>query len=93
MISNNKNTKNSNVVLKIYNVLGREVAILVNKFQKAGTYEAQFSINQFSNNQLPSGIYFYQLSIDNVKFATKKMIYAHDSKLIRLKNSLTISFI
>jgi len=65
------------VTLKIYDMLGREVATLVNEYQKPGTYNYQFSIN---NYQLSSGIYFYTLkAVDlsnssNVFVQTKKMI-------------------
>jgi hypothetical protein len=44
------------VTLKIYDILGREVATLINKQQKAGNYEVNFNASQ-----LTSGIYFYQL--------------------------------
>ncbi len=45
------------VVIKVYDILGREVAILVNKNQKAGNYEAVFNALN-----LTSGIYFYRLT-------------------------------
>jgi|WetSurMetagenome_2_1015567.scaffolds.fasta_scaffold06481_4 hypothetical protein len=65
--------KNSYVTLKIYDILGKELATLVNEFQKAGTYEKQFSINSNSLSSLPSGIYFYRLQAGD--FAdVKKMI-------------------
>ena len=47
---------NSNVLLKVYDILGREVATLVNKEFTAGKYEVKFNASDFS-----SGIYFYQL--------------------------------
>jgi hypothetical protein len=54
--------------LAIYNVVGQEVAVLVNGMQDAGTY--QFN---FDGVALPSGVYFYRLqSGDYVKSA--KMI-------------------
>jgi len=54
--------------LKIYNLLGKEVATLVNQKQDAGTYEIDFdAIN------LSSGSYFYILESENF-VATKKMI-------------------
>jgi len=53
--------KNNVVTLKVYDLLSREIATLVNEFQKAGTYETQFSINSIANNRLPSGVYFYKL--------------------------------
>jgi len=46
----------SKVVLKVYDVLGREVATLVNKEQSVGSYEVRFDASN-----LTSGIYFYQL--------------------------------
>jgi hypothetical protein len=42
--------------LKIYDVLGNEIATIVNEFKPAGTYEIEWNAIG-----LPSGIYFYQL--------------------------------
>ncbi|MCX6150652.1 MAG: T9SS type A sorting domain-containing protein [Ignavibacteriales bacterium] len=62
------------VSLKIYNLLGQEVVILVNEYKPVGTYTYQFRLAESINNsQLPSGIYFYQLKIDGYS-STKKMI-------------------
>ena len=58
--------------LKIYDVLGNEVATLVNEFRNAGSYEVEFQSTVFSP-QLASGIYFYQLRVGNY-LETKKMI-------------------
>ncbi|MBK9096680.1 MAG: T9SS type A sorting domain-containing protein [bacterium] len=57
-----------NVSLKIYDVLGREIATLVNEEKPAGEYEVEFD-----GTALPSGIYFYQLKA-GVYSETKKMI-------------------
>ncbi len=57
-----------NVQLKIYDILGREVAELVNKKQAPGNYSVKFDANN-----LPSGIYFYTLRSGDF-IATKKMI-------------------
>ncbi|MFQ3599045.1 MAG: T9SS type A sorting domain-containing protein, partial [Chloroherpetonaceae bacterium] len=46
----------SNVSLKIYDVLGKEVVTLVNGRQEAGTYNFNFNASN-----LASGIYFYRL--------------------------------
>ena len=54
--------------LKVYDVLGCEVATLVNKEQKAGSYQVTFDANK-----LTSGIYFYSLKSDNY-FESRKMI-------------------
>ena len=46
----------TNVELKVYDVLGNEVATLVNEFKPAGNYEAEWNASN-----LPSGVYIYQL--------------------------------
>ena len=56
------------VQLKVYDVLGREVATLVNKEQSAGNYEVQFDASG-----LTSGIYLYQLQSGNF-IESRKMI-------------------
>ena len=58
----------SNATLKVYDILGREVAILVNEYKPAGKCEAEFY-----SASLPSGVYFYQLKAGEYK-AVKKMI-------------------
>ena len=58
------------VTLKIYNLLGREVAILVNEYRRAGIHNSTFNINNYS---LPSGIYFYRLTAGNYS-STQKMV-------------------
>ena len=55
------------VTLKIYDILGREIATLVNEFQNPGTYEVNF------NEQLSSGIYFYSLKAGSF-YKTMKMV-------------------
>ncbi len=44
------------VSLKVYDVLGREVATLVNEVEGPGSYEVRFD-----GSHLPSGVYFYEL--------------------------------
>jgi hypothetical protein len=60
----------SNVKLKIFDILGNEVAVLVDEKQNAGSYNYTFSIN---NYELSSGIYFYRLQTTE-GVLTKKMI-------------------
>ena len=57
-----------NVTFKIYNILGDEVATLINEVKPAGNYEVEFNANG-----LASGIYFYQLKAGEF-VQTKKMI-------------------
>ncbi len=64
------------VTLKVYNVLGKEVATIVNEELPAGEYEVEFSTvgGQESSIQNPaSGIYFYQLRAGDF-IQTKKMV-------------------
>ena len=56
------------VTLKVYDILGNEIATLVNEEKPAGSYEVEFSANG-----LASGIYYYQLKAENY-VQTKKMI-------------------
>ncbi|MBK9097161.1 MAG: T9SS type A sorting domain-containing protein [bacterium] len=58
----------SHQTLKIYDVLGNEVAILVDEYLPAGSYETEFS-----GEQLSSGIYFYRIQAGQF-VETKKMI-------------------
>jgi hypothetical protein len=61
------------IVLKVYDILGKEIATLVNEKLQPGTYEVPFSINQFPNYPAASGIYFYRFITDKYT-ATKRMI-------------------
>jgi hypothetical protein len=60
--------KQNFVSLRVYDMLGREVAILVNEKKNAGSYSVQWAAKRFS-----SGIYFYALSAGEFR-ATKKLI-------------------
>jgi len=62
----------SHQTLRIYNLLGSEVATLVNEYKSAGTYEVEFQ-STVDNRQLASGIYYYQLKAGDF-VQTKKMI-------------------
>jgi hypothetical protein len=56
------------VTLKVYDVLGNEVATLVNEEKPVGSYEVDFNAARLS-----SGIYFYKLQAGSL-VETKKMI-------------------
>ena len=57
-----------NVLLKIYDVLGKEIATLVNEEKPPGEYEVEFD-----GKELASGIYFYRLKAGS-NVISKKMI-------------------
>jgi serine protease len=59
------------VTLKIYNLLGVEIAILINEDKKVGRYEVEFDAST-----LPSGVYFYRLIAGD---------YASTNKFLLLK--------
>jgi hypothetical protein len=56
------------VSLKVYDVLGNEIAILVNEEKTTGSYEVEFNATS-----LPSGVYFYRLQAGSF-VETKKMV-------------------
>jgi hypothetical protein len=64
--------KPAQVLLKVYNVLGLEVATLVNGHQEANSYIVQFNSNEGGLN-LSSGVYFYRLEAGSF-VSTKKLI-------------------
>ncbi len=59
-------------VLKVYDVLGNEVATLVNEYKPAGTYEVELQ-SSVGSLQLASGVYYYQLRFGEF-LQTKKMM-------------------
>ncbi len=60
--------QDAKATLKVYDVLGNEVATLVNEYRVAGRYEIDFDASNLS-----SGIYFYRIQAGNF-IETKKMI-------------------
>jgi parallel beta-helix repeat protein len=58
----------SNVIIKVFDILGNEIEVLVKEEKPVGTYEITWYAEK-----IPSGIYFYQLKADNY-VETKKMI-------------------
>jgi len=59
--------------LKVYDILGNEVATLINEYKPAGNYEIEFNGHSDDGRNLPSGVYFYQLRAGDF-VQTKKMI-------------------
>ncbi len=57
------------VMLKVYDVLGNEVADLVNGVKEAGSYEVNFDANN-----LTSGVYLYRLNTSSGYTMTKKLM-------------------
>jgi plastocyanin len=60
------------VTLKVFDVLGNEVATLVNEYKNAGSYDVEFKAS-VDSRQLANGVYLYRLQAGNF-VQTKKMI-------------------
>jgi hypothetical protein len=57
------------VSLKVYDLLGREVAVLVNEWKEPGRYTVQFNANN-----LASGVYFYRMQSRGAVETKKLMV-------------------
>lgn len=64
--------KSGKVVIKIYDILGKEVTTLVNEYKDAGKYSATFSAED--GIYLPSGIYVYELRANQYLARNKMML-------------------
>ncbi len=60
---------NGNVVLRIYDINGKEIFTLLNEKQNSGMHSVNFSGSNFS-----SGIYFYSLFVNGHLIDSKKML-------------------
>jgi len=56
------------VSLKVFDILGKEIAVLVNEFRHRGIYESQFNASD-----LPSGVYIYSLKVNDF-YSNQKML-------------------
>lgn len=57
------------VTLRVYNIIGQTVSMLVNQLQDAGKYEVEFNANGLSN-----GVYFYELKANGFTSVKKLML-------------------
>ncbi|MGQ9799337.1 MAG: T9SS type A sorting domain-containing protein, partial [Ignavibacterium sp.] len=61
--------------LKVYDVLGNEVATLVNEYKNAGRNEVEFSTESLGDaSKLASGLYIYTLRAGNFVSSKKMMV-------------------
>lgn len=67
--TSSQNRSDHGTSLRVYDILGKEIATLINKEMQPGIYEIKFD-----GSSLPSGIYFYRLTSGGYS-ETKKMIY------------------
>jgi hypothetical protein len=59
------------VSMKVYNILGKEVAVLLNEQKKPGEYEITFNSSRYN---LASGVYFYKLTAGGLASVKKMML-------------------
>ncbi len=71
--------KSGFVTLKVYDLLGREIATLVNKAESAGYHSVSFSPSSLVN----SGVYFYRISVKDQ--LSNGIIYTQSNKMMFLK--------
>jgi hypothetical protein len=60
--------------LKIYDILGNEVATLIDEYREAGRYKVEFNVAQVSRPELSSGLYMYKLTAGNFSAIRKMML-------------------
>ncbi|MEW6196739.1 MAG: carbohydrate binding domain-containing protein [Bacteroidota bacterium] len=80
------------VTLKVYDILGREVATLVNEYQLPGKYNVEFNIKTFHQprrdrvstgaTSLPSAVYFYTLVIRDISL---RSVFSETKKMLLIK--------
>jgi len=57
-----------NVSLKVFDVLGREIAVLADEYLRTGSYE-----RVFDGSDIPSGVYVYSLNVDGKQIGVRRM--------------------
>ncbi|MBN1632834.1 MAG: T9SS type A sorting domain-containing protein [Ignavibacteria bacterium] len=63
------------VEIIVFDLQGKEVRTLVNEYKQAGTYQVKFNARQGGSlTDLPSGVYFYSLIVDDIFISTKKFV-------------------
>jgi len=62
--------KSSHVKLIVYDIIGREIAVLANEEMSAGTHQVKFSL---ASGKIASGVYLYRLITDNYVISKKMM--------------------
>lgn len=72
--------EDSKVTLRVYNIVGQQVRMLVDEFQRSGIHRVIWDGRGKSGERVPSGIYFYRLAVeknDGTSVRTKTMLFLH----------------
>ncbi|MFH2004249.1 MAG: FlgD immunoglobulin-like domain containing protein, partial [Bacteroidota bacterium] len=73
----------SNVMFKIYNILGQEVKTLTDEIQDAGYKSIEWNSTNNSGNIVASGVYFYRIEATSVSDPSKSFTQIRKMLLIR----------
>jgi photosystem II stability/assembly factor-like uncharacterized protein len=76
--------QSSNVIIKVFDILGNEIETFVNEEKPTGIYEILFNSHSGEVRNLPSGIYFYQLRATNPSTGSRQG-FIETKKMILLK--------
>jgi hypothetical protein len=71
------------VTIKVYNILGQEVATLLDATQVLGFYSVQWNSRNVSGNPVASGVYFYRVEANAVSDGTKSFTQVKKMLLLR----------
>jgi flagellar hook assembly protein FlgD len=66
--------KSAQVRLSVYDITGREVNRLVDRYQSVGDYNISWNSNDYNGQKMASGMYFARLNVDNESVSRKMVI-------------------
>jgi hypothetical protein len=71
--------KSGRVVLKIFNILGREVRALVDEFKPAGSFDVRWDGMDNAGQRAPSGVYLYRIEAEGLAL-TRRMVMLQEAR-------------
>ena len=75
--------KQSNVTIKVYNIIGREIAVLTNQSYASGHYSLVWDGRDSHGQQVSSGMYFYEITATDA--ASSSLVFRTMNKMILMK--------
>jgi len=63
-----------NISIKIFNIIGQEITTLIDQEQLAGEHYILWNGKNYSENDVASGVYFYNMTLDNQSISRKMML-------------------
>jgi hypothetical protein len=70
----------SDVYMAVYDLLGREIAVLVNQAQPAGQHAVTWNVHSGRSAALPNGVYFCRLRVDGREQVIKMVLNKSDAR-------------